>query len=186
MWRRWLTVLSITGVVIAALWRVELAYSPIHSHASNYNHYQTNYEQNTSDYFAGIFRVVFWSLIDAIERHHDAWLVLETLALAAFTFTLWRSTNRLWLTSQEHARHMERSVEAAEAAAKAAQSSAVAARRSADTFPAIERAYLFAEGNPDLIRRQRFISNPETGRKEFSGSSLTHMGKASSSLPAIR
>ena len=101
-----------------------------------------------------VFGIVFWAIVDAIERHHDAWLVLESLALAAFTFTLWRSTNRLWRTSERHANHMERSVAVAEAAAKAAIAASRAAEASAQA--AITQADI-ARKTFILVHRPRII-----------------------------
>ena len=36
------------------------------------------------------------SYLDWIDRHHDVVIALGGLAVALFTFTLWRSTHRLW------------------------------------------------------------------------------------------
>src|SRR4051794_35263363 len=42
------------------------------------------------------------------DKNNGALIALATIALSAFTFTLWQATDRLWRTSQEHARHLER------------------------------------------------------------------------------
>jgi hypothetical protein len=49
-----------------------------------------------------------------LEAHNGAISAVSAVFVAAFTYTLWRATTRLWRTSQEHAKHLERSVVIAE------------------------------------------------------------------------
>ena len=145
MWRRWSTIIAIAAGVIALLWWVETAYTPFHDNKEYYYSNSAGHKQSPGD---DLLRIVFWLVVDAIERHRDLWLVLETLVIALFTGTLWWSTRRLWQTSREHAAHMEASLHIARESAKAAQASAEAANRSAEALPALERAYLDLEVNP--------------------------------------
>ena len=61
-------------------------------------------------------RAVGWFL----EIHNAAISAISAVFVAAFTFTLWRATDRLWRASQDQGRHSERAAEAAQTSAKAA------------------------------------------------------------------
>jgi hypothetical protein len=69
------------------------------------------------------------------DEHHDSIIALGTIIIAMFTFTLWRSTRKLWEAAEQQRRDMLRSIMAAE-------TSANAAKRSADLIPNIERPYV--------------------------------------------
>lgn len=60
---------------------------------------------------------------------------LATIAIGGFTYTLWRSTDKLWKAGEDQ-------LEATKRAAKAAEKSALVAER---TLNDIERPYIFAE-----------------------------------------
>src|SRR4051794_33769904 len=63
---------------------------------------------------------IIGELGDFLETHSGAISAVSAVFVAAFTYTLWRATTRMWRTAQEHARHLERSVEAARMSAEAA------------------------------------------------------------------
>lgn len=72
-------------------------------------------------------------------------IALATVAIAFFTYTLWRATSGLFMVAKEQSRDMKNSIEIAQQAAIAAQQSAKAAEKSANALPAMERAYIFVE-----------------------------------------
>ena len=54
-----------------------------------------------------------------IDENNGTLVALATIALSIFTFTLWRSTERLWQSSEEHGRHLGSSVDAAKSVQRA-------------------------------------------------------------------
>lgn len=75
---------------------------------------------------AQISYVCTWSFT---EKNNGAIIALATIALSAFTFTLWRSTDKLWRTTEGHSRHLEESVGVARQSAGAAITAAKAAEK---------------------------------------------------------
>lgn len=62
-----------------------------------------------------------------VDRHNGFFAALGGLAVAAFTFTLWRSTEKLWLAGENARRDTRRAIAANIVAARAATRSARAA-----------------------------------------------------------
>jgi hypothetical protein len=48
--------------------------------------------------------VILRRIVETIDQNHDILIVVGTLIIAWFTFTLWESTHRLWLASQDQGR----------------------------------------------------------------------------------
>jgi hypothetical protein len=103
------------------------------------------------------------------ETNNGAIAALATIMVGVFTFTLWRTTARLWQTSRDQARHMERSVVSGEKAADAA-------RDSADALAQTERAVVFVVYADDNVgeeeNRLRKVMNDnnlseDAARNEF-------------------
>jgi|HubBroStandDraft_4_1064222.scaffolds.fasta_scaffold26042_4 hypothetical protein len=74
-----------------------------------------------------------------LEAHNGAISAISAAFVAAFTFTLWRSTVKLWRTSREQSIHIERSAKASNVAADAAGQSARVAQ---DALLKLERPFL--------------------------------------------
>jgi hypothetical protein len=62
--------------------------------------------------------------VDFVDAHHNVFIVLGTLAIAWFTFTLWQSTHLLWRASRDQAQDTKASIAVAARAAKAAETQA--------------------------------------------------------------
>ena len=131
MWRRWLVILAVIAIIVSGLFVIEVAYPPVGPHSPNQHAYNTNHKQGPGDDLLAVIGIILWSIVDLTESHHDLVIALGTLAIAAFTYTLWRATDRLWRTSQIHAGHMERSVGIAE-------NSLVAVQRAFVSVPLVE------------------------------------------------
>lgn len=80
----------------------------VSKYASSEN--QTNY-QSCAPMHEGVLR--FISLVWRYTTH-DNIIAFGTLAIAVFTWTLWRSSERLWLASDENAKAANRSAKIAE------------------------------------------------------------------------
>ena len=137
MWRRWLYVIVTASLVIGIIAGAEIfslaSESYTQRHPYSHNQYHPVYALLVELFLRG------WRWVrDRID--HDIITTIAIAATAVFTGTLYRATNRLWLTSQEHARHMERSIREAERAAAAMERSAAIAEGSQRHF---ERPYLF-------------------------------------------
>jgi hypothetical protein len=65
------------------------------------------------------------------EIRPEWWGAISSFFIALFTLTLWIATDRMWRTSERHARHVEQSLIIAKASADAAS-------RQADAFIAVE------------------------------------------------
>ena len=94
----------------------------------------------------------FGYYVDWIERHHDVVIALGGLAVALFTFTLWRSTRALWRETRKGGDITERLAKAAEAQSILSQQLATA-----------------AENQVAILAAQTDIQNKEhaIGRLEF-------------------
>jgi hypothetical protein len=68
-------------------------------------------------------------VVDFIDEHANIFIVLGTLAIAWFTFTLWQSTHRLWEASRDQGRDTKDSIAVAGDAASAAKLSAIVAKK---------------------------------------------------------
>ena len=135
-----------------------MAYAPLHDYHERHQPRQTSQEQKSGDSIA----VLAGKLSRSIEDHHDLWIVLETLALVAFTGTLWWSTRRLWLASERHAGHMEKSAAAAEIAAEAAKAAADAAvaqtTKMGEWTDIAEKQMLIIGRQTDIQEKQHAVS----------------------------
>jgi hypothetical protein len=89
-----------------------------------------------------------------IDRHNGFFAAIAAFVIAAFTFTLWQSTEKLWRASEdqiEHAKNeamsdaMRRLKEEArlQEQINIAGRSADAAKQAADALPVVERAYIY-------------------------------------------
>jgi len=85
------------------------------------------------------------SIGELISNYNGIIVALATVAIAFFTYTLWRATSGLFKVAQEQSRDMKASITVAQEATIAAQKAAEAAEKSADALPAMERAYVFVE-----------------------------------------
>jgi hypothetical protein len=103
-----------------------------------------------------------------LEHWEPAIVGLGTLAIAAFTATLWRATTRLWQTTSDAANQqafdMQSAYSVARRSADAARRSAEAAMLTAQRVPILERAYIFAgptniQADNDRIRVQITVGN---------------------------
>lgn len=77
-----------------------------------------------------------------IETNSDFLTAAATVAIAAFTLTLWRATVKLWTISQQQSKHMETSIAIAIEAADAANRSAQIAE---DALISGQRAFVFVD-----------------------------------------
>lgn len=82
-----------------------------------------------------------------IDAHSGFFAALAGFIVALFTFTLWRSTNKLWDVAEQQRKDGRRNLRAQIATTKAslviAEKSANAAKASADALTSAERAYVF-------------------------------------------
>ena len=69
-----------------------------------------------------------------VEKHEKFFIVVATIAIAWFTFTLWRATNGLLNAAKMQQSDMKTSLEIARDAADASTKAAVAAQKSADSL----------------------------------------------------
>lgn len=60
------------------------------------------------------FRLNYVCVWDFTDKNNGAIIALATMALSAFTYTLWRATDRLWENSRVQSGHMERTIETME------------------------------------------------------------------------
>lgn len=72
-----------------------------------------------------------------VDTNSDLLTAGATIAIAFFTFTLWRATSKMMKVAQEQSKDMKASI-------AIAKKSADAAKASADNLPIVERAYVFA------------------------------------------
>lgn len=72
----------------------------------------------------------FSSIEAFVEAHDKFFVVLSTIAVAGFTFTLWRATDGLFRTAERQANDLRRSMCIAQQSADAARDAAVAAKES--------------------------------------------------------
>jgi hypothetical protein len=88
-----------------------------------------------------------------VEAHNGAFTAVASIAIAAFTYTLYAATTGLVEAARIQASDMKRSVMAAEDAAKAADKSTDAGRRNIDAFMSAEKAHLFIEIKGETIAK---------------------------------
>jgi hypothetical protein len=58
------------------------------------------WQQDCSAYNAILYAL--WKIGEFVDSHSGAFTTLATVAIAAFTLTLWQSTNKLWLAGERH------------------------------------------------------------------------------------
>jgi hypothetical protein len=86
----------------------------------------SNYECSAKD------GIIFEGIALFAKIPPEGWTAIFSGLIALFTLTLWISTDRLWRTSREHARHLERSVKVATRGALATEKAAKAAEDAAN------------------------------------------------------
>jgi hypothetical protein len=77
----------------------------------------------------------FIEIAKFLEEHNGAISAISTVFVAAFTYTLWRATTKLWHSSLKHSQHLESSLAEASRSASAMESVA----KSLETTSAINR-----------------------------------------------
>jgi hypothetical protein len=94
----------------------------VHAH-KNDNEYQQLRER--AGVFAGVLKregaragLLYACGGDFADKNNGAIVAFATVIVGLFTFTLWRSTDRLWQASLEHAGHAERAIKVAEETAE--------------------------------------------------------------------
>jgi hypothetical protein len=79
-----------------------------------------------------LYRIIS-DLGNFLEAHNGAIAAVSTVFVAAFTYTLWRATTRLWRSSQQHSSHLESSINEASRSATAMEKVANAMAENAES-----------------------------------------------------
>jgi hypothetical protein len=87
-----------------------------------------------------------------LEDHSGAISAISTVFVAAFTYTLWRATTKLWKSSQRHAEHLESSLAQAGRSATAMEQVAESLVQTADSGKESTRI------GGEIAERQRVVS----------------------------
>jgi hypothetical protein len=116
-------------------------------------HYAQFCESNYANQYMCAAYEITVALGNFVEAHNGAFTALASIAIAAFTYTLYAATTGLVEAARIQAKDMKRSVQAAEDAATAAEKSADAGRRNIDAFMSAEKAHLFIEIKSDTIAK---------------------------------
>jgi hypothetical protein len=116
MWRRILAIAVVMAFILAMLLAAEVFSLAPEGQPRGVAHAHNQY----LPVYASLVQLLLrgWQWLRDVD--HDTVATLAIVATAIFTGTLWRSTNRLWKSSQIHAGHMAASVGAADKAAAAA------------------------------------------------------------------
>src|SRR6266446_3065402 len=120
-WLFWAAAASIAILGIALLVQQSEAFTNCIHDRKNSKEYQSLHEGNgivSSAIIKARLRLNYVCTWYFTEKNNGAIVALATIALSIFTFTLWRSTKKLWLSSQEHADHAERAIKSAEQSAE--------------------------------------------------------------------
>jgi hypothetical protein len=104
VWRRWLAIVTVSGLLIAALFAAELSINRQNRNQSRHENAQEHNAANTEE--------PFWQ-----RTAHDP-IAVFNLLLVAFTGVLAVSTIGLWLASLRHAGHAERAIRSADRTAQ--------------------------------------------------------------------
>jgi hypothetical protein len=118
-WVFWLLFwLAIACVTTIAIDYTKTFSDCMHEH-KNDKDYQKLHERigvfpSTTQRMSARARLVYACAGDFTDTNNGAIVAFATVMVSFFTFTLWRSTDRLWQASILHARHMEHSVKIAE------------------------------------------------------------------------
>ena len=88
---------------------------------------------------------IFIEIAKFLEEHNGAISAISTVLVAAFTYTLWRATTKLWRSSLRHSQHLESSLAEASRSASAMESVA----KSLETTSAINR---------EIANRQKVVT----------------------------
>ena len=99
--------------------------------------------------------VIIWQAFEILKESSEAIIALGTIALAIFTATLWRATDRLLASAKEDGERMERSI--AEAAKAATAMEGVAASTATNALQLAETV----EINRSIGRAQRFLGEAQ-------------------------
>jgi hypothetical protein len=118
------------GIVIAA-W--ESSAIPHHMQGKCTYNYETG-EKNCPRYHTAFY--VPWQIGKFIDEHNGVVAAIATVFIAAFTWTLWQSSEKMWKVTA-------RSVTVARRAANAAAVSAALAEKSVDAFTSTEQPRVF-------------------------------------------
>ena len=169
MWRRWLAVLAVAVLVIAALLLIEIfslaSQSEIRREAYAHNQYQPVYASLVQLLIGG------WNWLRE-RTDHDTISTLAIAATACFTGTLWWSTKRLWDSSREHAEHLGGSVQAARVAAEAAQE---ANRLTRENFVIDVRPWIAVE---EIVATEDITYDPSNGVTVGINISVKNVGRS--------
>ena len=121
-WPFWLLFwVAIACVTIIAVDYTKTFSDCMHEHKNNKDYQQIHKN-------VGVFapRYNEWELAPVLSmlvlanftvKNNGSIVAFATVMVGLFTFTLWRSTNGLWLASRRHADHAERAIMVAEASA---------------------------------------------------------------------
>ncbi|MGA9851919.1 MAG: hypothetical protein WBR15_03215 [Gammaproteobacteria bacterium] len=90
-------------------------------------------------------------ILNWLEAYSGVITAIATLMIGGFTYTLWRSTRKLWKEAEASRIISKDSADAAKGSADAAMIAAEAAKKSADALPRIERPYIFVDGDKHTL-----------------------------------
>lgn len=151
--------LPLWGWLLGALFLCGVAYLiPIPEKMCSYN-------PEADQEYCTLHSVSALSLIGAfLNENSPALGFLATVAIAAFTFTLWRATSGLVESAKQQSRDMRESLDTARDAADAAETSAQAAKTQAEiadkSFRDLERPYVFVNRIEVTFTRSPSIPHP--------------------------
>jgi hypothetical protein len=138
MTRPWLFI----GVGILILTIVDGAYSVVLSF------YLPHEEHSPQGPIFSILVEGFDTFISIIEKYEKSLIVLSTIAIAAFTGTLWRATTKLQDAAERQIEDTQKALDIGRQSADAAEKAASVAERS---LTALERPYIFVSDVTELI-----------------------------------
>ncbi len=119
----------------------------------------------------GLSRISEWT-----KNYSNIVIAIATIAIAFFTFTLWRATSGMLMVTQEQSKDMKTYTVAAQEAANAAK---ISAKVAADTLLVTHRAWCAFSDNIEIINPVSFESGKVTG-------SLLPTLKNSGNAPAFK
>jgi len=134
--RRVVIATSTIGVVIIAISLIWPGFLP------SYRNIPCTNEQEAAGDYCGTHHIIFialWLGIGVLDRYGNVVSAISTVAIAVFTYTLWKSTHRLYIAGEKQRRIAIESVKAAQNTARASVLSAEAAKVSADIAYAAQR-----------------------------------------------
>lgn len=163
--RHWRSILIFAVILGVLMWVV--GGSSSFQSCTSHDDYQSSYEASKQG-FAKFLRLIEirWYCIGAfIDVNNGAISVVATIAIAAFTFTLWRSTNRLSQVGEAQAKATADLVEVGQ------KQVALAGRQAdfADKLATIERRQHLAAYRPNIVIHtcEKFIVQPNVVGAKF-------------------